>query len=164
MSFRMALQRLEADGKLKIVRICNYADPVILLPKEPLSIIPCDAVLSTFFLGIRQSLIYRHVGLRIHLEKQPNRPAQISHTKLEHQFWRTFFSDIAKLWGRLFICLAYIVCFWHSFTQNYRANHGYPEYWYRVQSHLEEFKDLTLQGLYDKFLSGDRAHVKTVFM
>ena len=164
MSFRMALQRLEADGKLKIVRICNYADPVILLPKEPLSIIPCDAVLSTFFLGIRQSLIYRHVGLRIHLEEQPNRPAQISHTKLEHQFWRTFLSDIAKLWGRLFICLAYIVCFWHSFTQNYRANHGYPEYWCRVQTHLKEFEDLTLQGLYDEFLSGDRAHVKTVFM
>ena len=164
LSFRIALQKLEADGRLKIVRICNYADPVILLPKEPLSIIPCDAVLSTFFLGIRQSLIYRHVGLRIHLEPQPNRPAQISHTKLEHQFWRTFFSDIAKLWGRMFICLAYIACFWHSFTQNYRANYGYPEYWYRVQSHLEEFEGLTLQVLYDEFLSGDRARVKTIFM
>ena len=164
LSFRMALQKLEADGKLKIVRVCNYADPVILLPKEPLSIIPCDAVLSTFFLGVRQSLIYRHVGLRIHLEPQPNHPAQISHTKLEHRFCRTFLSDIAKVWGRLFICLAYVVCFWHTFSQNYRANHGYPEYWYRVQTHLGEFEDLTLQGLYDEFLSDDRTHVKTIFM
>ena len=106
----MALQKLEADGKLKIVRICKYADPAILLPKQPISIIPCDAALSIFFLVIRQSLIYRHDGLRIYLEPQQNRPAQISHTKLEHQFWRTFHKDIAKLWGRLLGMIPTLSC------------------------------------------------------
>ena len=47
---------LSKSSKLKIVRICNYADPVILLPKGPLSIIPCDAVLAIHILSWRSPI------------------------------------------------------------------------------------------------------------
>mmetsp|Transcript_2316 Transcript_2316/g.4932 ORF Transcript_2316/g.4932 Transcript_2316/m.4932 type:complete len:227 (+) Transcript_2316:235-915(+) len=164
LSFRHALQQLETDRRLQVMGIANWADPVVMLPREPLCMIPCDAALSTFFFGFRQGAIYRHVGMRLFLPAKARSPSEISHTKIEYNCCRVFMSDLGKLYGRLIILLMHCICFVGALKENYRANHGYPEYWYRVQAHVQDFEGLTLRGLYDDFFEGDRTIVKTRFM
>mmetsp|Transcript_9279 Transcript_9279/g.18685 ORF Transcript_9279/g.18685 Transcript_9279/m.18685 type:complete len:521 (+) Transcript_9279:19-1581(+) len=172
-AFRKACLYYERIGKLRLLRVANQFDPVVLLPRNTLYwcscffLCPNVTYLLMCCMCCTQASIYRHVGLGLILPLNENKQPIFVHTRFHTNFCRTLLSDWAKLCARGYFLLCHFCCLVLSCGKNakyYRQFHGYAAYWKRVRDHLTDFEGLTLEGLYDEIVSDDHTHVRTMFM
>lgn len=120
-----------------------------------------DLVFALFFLDGTQARVIRHVGLGLNLDVKSK--CGFLHARNDPNYCRTLISDLVKVAVRTFIVLIKIffcIVTLGKCAKRHSLNHGYPEYWNRVEENNEELKKHSLSGLYAAFAEGDQSVVK----